>query len=157
MIHLSFSLPESASPWRRTWDGAKQGDPAGIAEIDLRYKYFGVNVEMIVEGVEIISKRRFVTLVDLALSLSGVIERISRGEDAAFGFTESDEVIRLRQAGESISVSSSKKQEQASVARDEILAELSEFLRSAHSRLIEEVPELRENPVIRMIDASSQP
>lgn len=151
MIHLSFSLPEPASPWRRTWDGAKQGDPAGLAEIDLRYKYFGVNVEMVIGGVEIISKKRFVTLVDLALSLRGAVERISRGEDAEFGFTESEEVIRLSQAGESILVGSSKKQEQASVARNELLAEFSEFLRSAHSQLIEEIPELRENPAIRMI------
>ncbi|GGL66774.1 hypothetical protein GCM10010129_07750 [Streptomyces fumigatiscleroticus] len=93
MIHLSFSLPEPGSPWRRTWEVAKQGDPAGLAEIDLRYKFFGVNVEMVVDDVEIISKRRFVTLVDLALSLSHAERRISSGEDAAFGFTESEEVV----------------------------------------------------------------
>jgi hypothetical protein len=58
VVYISVSLPESDSPWRRTWDGAKQCDPAGIAEIDLRYKYFGVNVEMVVNGVEIISARR---------------------------------------------------------------------------------------------------
>ncbi|MEW1640156.1 hypothetical protein AB0469_39615 [Streptomyces sp. NPDC093801] len=156
MIDLSFSLPESASPWRRTWDGAKQGDPAGIAEIDLRYKYFGVNVEMVVDDVEIISKRRFVTLVDLALSLRGVAERISRGEDAAFGFTESEEVISLRQAGDSISVSSSKKPGQASVARGELLEKISGFLQSAHSQLVEEIPELDENPVVRRIISGSE-
>ncbi|MEV6669349.1 hypothetical protein [Streptomyces sp. NPDC051162] len=155
MINLSFSLPEPASPWRRTWDGAKQGDPAGIAEIDLRYKYFGVNVEMVVDDVEIISKKRFVTLVDLALSLRGVVERISRGEDAAFGFTESEEVIRLRQAGDSISVSSSKKPEQASVASGELLEKISEFLQSAHSRLVEEIPELGENLIVRRITSGS--
>lgn len=157
MIHLSFSLPGSASPWRRTWDGARQGDPADIAEIDLRYKYFGVNVEMGVGDVEIISKRRFVTLVDLALSLRDVIERISRGEDAEFGFTESEEVIKFRQAGDIILVSSSKKKEQASVARDELVAELSEFIRSTHSRLVEEIPELADNPVIGRISLGSQP
>ncbi|MFE0681220.1 hypothetical protein ACFW17_10480 [Streptomyces sp. NPDC058961] len=156
MIDLSFSLPESASPWRRTWDGAKQGDPAGIAEIDLRYKYFGVNVVMVVGDVEIISKRRFVTLVDLALSLRGVAERISRGEDAAFGFTESEEVISLRQAGDSISVSSSKMPGQASVARGELLETISGFLQSAHSRLVEEIPELDENPVVRRIASGSE-
>jgi hypothetical protein len=156
MIHISFSLPEAASPWCRTWDEAKQGDPAGIAETDLRYKYFGVNVEMVVDDVEIISKRKFVTLVDLALSLRGVAERISRGEDAVFGFTESEEVISLRQAGDSISVSSSKNPVQASVARRELLEEISGFLQSAHLRLIEKIPELDENPTIGRISSGSE-
>jgi hypothetical protein len=156
MIHLSFSLPESASPWHRTWDEAKQGDPAGIVEIDLRYKYFGVNVEMVVGDVEIISKKRFVTLVDLALALRGVVERISRGEDAEFGFTESEEVVSIRQDGASISVSSSKKTGQASVARGELLEKISEFLQSAHSRLIEEIPELDDNPTVRRIASGSE-
>ncbi|WNM35440.1 hypothetical protein RKE30_36310 [Streptomyces sp. Li-HN-5-11] len=156
MIHLSFSLPEPTSPWRRTWDGAKQGDPAGIAEIDLRYKYFGVNVEMVMGDVEIISKGRFVTLVDLALSLRAVVERIYHGEDAAFGFTESDEVIRFRQAGERILVTSSKNPGEASVTREELLEKLSEFLQSAHSRLVEEIPELGENPVVRGIASGSE-
>ncbi len=35
------------------------------------------------------------------------------------------------------------------MARDELLTEFSEFLRLAHSRLIEEIPELRENPAIQ--------
>jgi hypothetical protein len=155
MIRLSFDLPETGSPWFRTWDGARQGDPADIAEIDLRYKYFGVNVEMVVDDVEVISKTGFVTLVDLALSLRGVVDRISRGEDAAFGFTESDEVVRLRQAGGRISVSSSEKPEQASVTREELLEKISEFLQSAHLRLVDEIPRLAENPVVRRIASVS--
>ncbi|MFE9750052.1 hypothetical protein ACFYOT_34510 [Saccharothrix saharensis] len=151
MIHLSFDLPEPASSWRTTWDGARQDDPADIAEVDLRYKYFGVNVEMVVDDVEIISKSRFVTLVDLALSLRGAADRISRGEDAAFGFTESEEVIRLRQVDGHISVSSSKKPGDASVTREELLEKVSEFLQSAHARLVEEIPGLGENPVVRRI------
>ncbi|MET7528808.1 hypothetical protein [Streptomyces goshikiensis] len=87
----------------------KHGDPAGLAEIDLRYKYFGLNVEMVVGGVEVISKRRFVTLVDLALSLSQAERCISSGGDATFGFTESEEVIHLRCDGELIAVTSSKR------------------------------------------------
>lgn len=156
-MQLSFSLPESASPWSATWDEAKRHDPPGISEIDLRYKYFGVNVEMSVSDVEIISKKGFVTLVDLALSLRGVVERVSRGEDAAFGFTESDEVINLRQAGDSISVSSSKEPGQASVARAELLEKISDFLRSAHSKLVEEIPQLNENPIIQRIPSGFKP
>lgn len=157
MMQLSFSLPGSASPWSVTWDEVKRHDPPGIAEIDLRYKYFGVNVEMSVGDVEIISKKRFVTLVDLALSLRGVVERVSRGEDAAFGFTESDEIINLRQAGDSISVSSSKKPGQASVTRAELLEKLSDFLRSAYSKLVEEIPQLNENPVVQRIASGLEP
>ncbi|MEV7026542.1 hypothetical protein [Kitasatospora sp. NPDC093558] len=151
MIHLSFSLPEPASPWHETWDDARRGDPSGISEGDLRYRYFGVNVEMIVDSVEIISKRRFVTLVDLALSLRGVAERISRGEDAAFDFTESEEIISFRRAGDSISVGSSRRPGRGSVAPGELLEKISEFLKSAHSRLVEEIPGLDENVTVRRI------
>lgn len=149
MIHLSFSLPESSSPWRKTWDSARQGDPAAIAEIDLRYKHFGVNFELAVGDVEIVSKKRFVTLVDLALSLSGAVKRISSGEDAAFGFTESEEVIHLRRDGDLISVSSSKRLVQASVGREELVAEFIRFLQEAHSRLAAEIPGLSANPIIQ--------
>jgi hypothetical protein len=149
MIHLSFSLPELSSPWRRTWEGARQGDPAGIAEIDLRYKCFGVNVEMVVGGVEVISKRRFVTLVDLALSLSHAESCISSGEDAAFGFTESEEVIHLRRDGDLIVVTSSKRPWRVTVEPEELAGAFSDFLREAHSRLTSEIPELVAHPVIR--------
>ncbi|MFD5711395.1 hypothetical protein ACFWHW_13525 [Streptomyces pharetrae] len=149
MIHLSFSLPEPGSPWLKTWDSAKQGDPAAITEMDLRYKHFGVNFELTVDGVEIVSKARFVTLVDLALSLSAVVERISSGQDAAFGFTESEEVIHLRRDDDLVAVSSSMRPVRASVERGELVGEVVQFLRSAHSRLIAEVPELSANPVVQ--------
>ncbi|WP_125506288.1 MULTISPECIES: hypothetical protein [unclassified Streptomyces] len=149
MIHLSFSLPEPGSPWLKTWDSAKQGDPAAITEMDLRYKHFGVNFELTVGDVEIVSKKRFVTLVDLALSLSGVVNRISSGDDAAFGFTESEEVIHLRRDGDLVVVSSSMRPAQASVERQEVVGEIVRFLRAVHSRLVAEIPELSANPVIR--------
>jgi hypothetical protein len=149
MIHLSFSLPESGSPWQRTWEGAKQDDPAGIAEIDLRYKYFGVNVEMVVDGVEVISKRRFVTLVDLALSLSHAERRISSGEDAAFGFTESEEVIHLRRDGDLIAVSSTKRPWRVTAEPEVLVDAFADFLRKAYSRLTSEIPGLVNNPVIQ--------
>lgn len=149
MIHLSFSLPEPRSPWRRTWEGAKQADPAGIAEVDLRYKYFGVNVEMVVDGVEVISKRRFVTLVDLALSISQAERRISSGEDAAFSFTESEEVIHLRRDGALIAVSSTKRPWRVTVEQEELVDAFAAFLREAHLRLTSEIPGLATNPVIQ--------
>ncbi|MFJ9552414.1 hypothetical protein ACIRPH_01270 [Nocardiopsis sp. NPDC101807] len=148
MIQLSFTPPEKSSPWSKTWDSVTWDDPAAISEIDLRYKYFGVNFEMVVDDVEIVSKKRFVTLVDLALSLSGVMKRISSGEDAAFGFTESDEVIHLICDGNLISVTSSKSLVQASVGRKELLDEFSRFLREVHYRLVLNIPGLSKNPVI---------
>ncbi|WP_369036790.1 hypothetical protein [Streptomyces adonidis] len=151
VIHLSFYLPEPGSAWIKTWDAAKQGDPAAATEMDLRYKYFGVNFELAVDDTEVVSKKRFVTLVDLTLSLSAAAKRISLGEDAAFGFTESDEVIHLRQDGDLIGVSSSKRPVQAFVGREELVREILIFLRAAHSRLIAEIPELSANPVIQRI------
>lgn len=140
MIHISCSLPEPGSFWWDSWDKPQLGDPATIAEIDLRYKCFDVNAEMIVNGVEFVSKNGFVTLVDLALSIRGVTERLSRGDDAAFGFTQCSDVIHLRQTGESIVISSSEKLKRASAARAQLLAQFSDFLRSARSRLAEEIP-----------------
>ncbi|MFD4990396.1 hypothetical protein [Streptomyces sp. NPDC058374] len=151
MIQLSFCLPESGSAWTKTWDAAKRGDPAAISEMDLRYKCFGVTFELMVGDVEIVSKKRFVTLVDLALSLSGAVKRISSGEDAAFGFTESEEVIHLCQDGDLVAVSSSKHPMRGAVEREELVGEVLSFLREAHSRLVAEIPGLSENPVIQRI------
>ncbi|WP_406158900.1 hypothetical protein OG298_16295 [Streptomyces sp. NBC_01005] len=62
----------------------------------LCYKYFGVSTELVVDEVEVISNEGHVTLVDLALSLCHALSCLSSGEDTAIGFTEDDEVIRLR-------------------------------------------------------------
>lgn len=151
MIILSISLPDSESPWQITWDDAKVKGPATLSETDLRYKYFGVGFRLTVGDIEIIPKGRVVTLVDLVFSLSFAVERISSGQDAAFGFTESDEVIRLRQEGDSVIVSSSKSSVQGSVSREEFLGEVARFLRAAYSRLVAEVPELSVNPTIQRL------
>ncbi|MGX2993298.1 hypothetical protein JNUCC64_03225 [Streptomyces sp. JNUCC 64] len=151
MIHLSFSPPGADSPWRKTWEAARQVGPANIAEIDLRYNYFGANVEMVIDGVEVISKRRFVTLVDLAFSLSQVVNRISVREDAAFGFTESEEVIHLRFDGDRVFVSSSKRDWRIPVEPGEVVDGFAVFLREVYSCLTSEIPGLGENPVIRKI------
>ncbi|MER0244947.1 hypothetical protein AAHZ94_23735 [Streptomyces sp. HSW2009] len=151
MIELSFSLPEPGSSWSGTWEGARQGDPADLAEVDLCYKYFGVNVEMLVGGVEVISRQGFVTLVDLALSFSHAEGRISAGGDAAFNFTESDEVIYLRRDGELIALTSSKRSWRVAVEREELTSAFSRFRREAHSCLTSEIPGLVVNPVIRRI------
>ena len=156
MIHLSFSLPEPGSPWLKTWDNARQCNPAVIAEMDLRYKYFGVNFELVVGDIEVVSKKRFVTLVDLALSLSGAVKRISSGDDAAFGFTESEEVIHLRRDGDLVTVSSSMRPVQVSVRREELVDEFVRFLRAAHSRLAAEVPGLSANPVIQQFSPEQE-
>lgn len=152
MIRLSFTPPAPESPWRRTWEDAKQGDPACLTEMDLRYKYFGANVELVVDGQEVISARRFVTLVDLALSLAHAMRRISAGEDAAIGFTESEEVIHLRRDGEErIAVTSSKQPWAASVGSEELLGAFSGFVRDAYARLTAEIPGLGANQVIRRL------
>lgn len=148
---MSISLPDPGSPWLRTWDDARGKDPATLSETDLRYKYFGVSFRLAVGGIEIVPKGRVVTLVDLMFSLSFVVERISSGEDGAFGFTENDDVIRLRQEGDSVIVSSSKGSAEGSVNREEFLAEAVRFLSECFSRLVAEVPELSINPTIQRL------
>jgi hypothetical protein len=155
MVSSSFDLPVPSSPWRRTWQAAERGDPSAIPEIDLRYKYFGVNAELVAGGVRIISKDGFVTLVDLALSLCRVAERLSRGENASFGFTEREEVISFHLDGETVTITSSKNPQPAVAARGELLAELRTFVRTAHARLVGEIPALAGNPVINRLGRHS--
>ncbi|CCB73215.1 MULTISPECIES: hypothetical protein [Streptomycetaceae] len=151
MIELSFSAPDPASPRRKTWQRALQVNPAEIPEIDLRYKLFGGAVKFIANGVEIISTRKFVMLADLALSLHDAASRISRREDAAIGFTESEEVILFHSSGETVTIESSRKSEQSTVSRDELLESLSQFVRAVYRQLISDIPGLVDNPVIQQI------
>ncbi|UUU44376.1 hypothetical protein [Streptomyces sp. NBC_00162] len=149
MIQFSFEPPGSGSPWRDTWDKACQVSPAAISEIDLCYKYFGVRAELVVDEVEVISGQGYLTLVDLALSVRHALNRLSSGGDSAIGFTESDEVIRLRREGDLVVITSSKHEWRVSVDREELVGAFVEFLREAHSRLTGFVPGLAENQVIR--------
>ncbi|MGW5292002.1 hypothetical protein [Streptomyces bacillaris] len=149
MIHFSFEPPSPGSPWRDTWDKACQVSPAAISEMDLCYKYFGVHAELVVDGVEVVSGQGYVTLVDLALSLRHALNRLSSGEDSAIGFTENDEVIRLRRDGDLVAITSSKHEWRVSVDREELVGAFIEFLREAHSRLTEFIPGLVDNPAIQ--------
>ncbi|WND32827.1 hypothetical protein RI578_42455 (plasmid) [Streptomyces sp. BB1-1-1] len=149
MIYFSFEPPGSGSSWRDTWDKACKVSPAAISEIDLCYKYFGVHVELVVDGVEVISGQGYLTLVDLALSLRHALNRLSSGEDSAIGFTENDEVIRLRREENRVVITSSKHDWRVSADHEELVGVFAEFLREAHSCLIEFIPGLAVNPVIR--------
>ncbi|WP_158710288.1 hypothetical protein [Streptomyces sp. NRRL F-5126] len=148
-MHLSFSVPSQESPWIKTWESIQPQNAAEVSEMDLRYKYFGVAVEMSAGGVDFISKNKYVTLMDLGLSFRDVIAKVSAGRDAAFGFTESEEVIRVRHVGEYVSISSSNSSAQASVSRSDFVAHLSSFVRRARNVLLREVPELGNNPVLQ--------
>ncbi|MFF7553702.1 hypothetical protein ACFZA9_12540 [Streptomyces olivaceus] len=149
MIHFSFEVPKAGSPWRDTWDRATQVNPAAISEMDLCYKYFGVSAELVVNEIKVISSEGYVTLVDLALSLCHALSRLSSGEDAAIGFTEDDEVIRLRRESGLVEITSSKHQWQVSVEQEELVDAFGDFLRGAHARLTENVPGLVDNPAIQ--------
>ncbi|MCW5253782.1 hypothetical protein [Streptomyces sp. SHP 1-2] len=149
MIHFSFEPPGPGSPWRDTWDKVRQVSPAAISEMDLCYKYFGVRAELVVDGVEVISGQGYLTLVDLALSLRHALNRLSSGEDSAIGFTENDEVIRLRREGDLVVITSSKHEWRVSVDREELVGTFVEFLREAYSHLIGFAPGLADNPAIR--------
>jgi len=151
VITLSISLPDPGSPWLRTWDDVRDKDPATLSEMDLRYKYFGVDFRLAVGGIEITPQGQVVTLVDLMFSLLFALERISSGQDGAFGFTENDDVIHLRQESDSVIVSSSKGSVEGSVNREEFLGETVRFLSECFSRLVAEVPELSVNPTIQRL------
>lgn len=106
---------------------------------------------MTVGGVEVVSKRRFVTLVDPILSLSHAERCISSGEDAAFGFTESEEVVHLQHGGDFIAVTSSKCPWRVAVEREELASALSKIIRETYSHLTSGVPGLVADSVIRKV------
>ncbi|WP_143020502.1 hypothetical protein [Sinosporangium album] len=131
---------------------ANRDNPADINETDLCYKYCAVNIEILIEDIEIISARSFVTLIDLALSFSHSMKCITIGEQGGFGFTEREEYISLRCAGDLAVATSSKRHWHATVEREELLEALRKFLQDAYSCLTSEIPELENNPVIRRLD-----
>ncbi|WP_411104985.1 hypothetical protein [Streptomyces sp. cmx-4-9] len=149
MIEFSFTLPEPESPWHTTWDRVQQVNTADISEMDLRYKHFGVRAQLTINDVEVISNRGFITLVDLALSVSWVGKCLAAGEDSAFNFTEGAEVIRLHVEGDRIAMSSSVKPWATSVAREQLLEAFAELRNEAHACLTARVPGIADHPVIR--------
>ncbi|MEU6073200.1 hypothetical protein [Micromonospora sp. NPDC047074] len=117
--------------------------------MDLRYKYFGAQVDFVIDDMTVISKAGHVTLVDLALSLWHVEGRLASGEDAAFGFTEDHEVIRLTGPGLVLTVQSSLRPGSARARRQALIPELAAFREAVYERLVDEVPGLAGNPVIQ--------
>ncbi|ANZ41925.1 hypothetical protein BBK82_44340 [Lentzea guizhouensis] len=148
MVQLSFDVPGAGEPWGDTWTLPKGSDPAAVSEIDLCYRYFGVRVRFVVDQVDVISDRRYLPLVDLALSLVNATDRLSAGRDATIDFTESEEVIRLRVEGSQVAITSSKRAWRAVAGREKLVGEMRNFLRGAYSRLTGQVPGLAENPVV---------
>ncbi|MFY1598257.1 hypothetical protein [Micromonospora sp. WMMD737] len=151
VIQLDFSVPKPGSAWRETWRLRDGSDPATVSEMDLRYKYFGAQVDFAIDDMTVISKVGHVTLVDLALALRHAEGRLSSGEDAAFGFTESSKVVRLEGPGPVISVRPSVSSESAQVSRQQLVPALATFRESVYQRLIVEVPGLEGNPTIQKL------
>jgi len=148
VVQLSFDVPGAGAPWGDTWTLPKGVDPAAVSEIDLCYKYFGVRVRFVVDEVDVISDRRHLTLVDLALALVNATDRLSAGQDAAIGFTESEEVIRLRVEGSQVAITSSTHPWRAVAGCEQLVGEMKSFLRGVYAHLTGQVPGLAENPVV---------
>ncbi|WP_433656568.1 hypothetical protein ACQPW1_35340 [Nocardia sp. CA-128927] len=154
MIHLSFSIPDSSSPLRKTWDYSKVADPANLGELNLIYSYFLVDVEIVInDTMFLISGDMYVTLVDIAVGLRHVAENISRGKNSTLSFAEHDEVLQFLRTGDGILVGSSTKPLRAKVETEELLDGINAFLRSAYSALTEEVAGLRNNLMVQKIIA----
>ncbi|MEU6395289.1 hypothetical protein [Streptomyces sp. NPDC046939] len=152
MIQFSFETPSPESPWwQKTWDSVYRTEPATIDEMSLRYKYFGVRPRLVVDGVAVMSGESHVPLVDLALSLRFALHRLSSGEDAAIGFTESDRVIHLQQEERVIAITSSDSEWRTTVDSEALKASFVTFVREAHSRLIAHCPELACNASIQKL------
>ncbi|MFC5266706.1 hypothetical protein ACFPJ1_31710 [Kribbella qitaiheensis] len=123
-----------------------------LTETDLCYKYFAVAMEFDVDGVDVVRKGRFVTLVDMALGIQYAGRRISAGEDASIGFTEHEEVIHFRRGtGDEIVATSSVRSVVAVVDGAELVGAFGMFVRDAYLRLVAECPGLVANPTVRRL------
>ncbi|GAA1552124.1 hypothetical protein GCM10009827_086050 [Dactylosporangium maewongense] len=149
MISMCFEVPGPASPGSVTWERVRGRDAASLTDTDLRYRLFLVHVEFTVDGVEVIWKGRWITLVDLCLGLTGVVSQVKAGAPSAFGYTEHEEVIHVVPEGGRVVLTSSMKSWRVDADAGELVAACTRFVDTAYARLVAEHPDLTRNAVMR--------
>ena len=143
MVILDFVVPDLDSVLGRSWDAQS------IKPVTLRYKLFYSQVEFSVDGIKFLSRSSFVPLVDLALGMSAVADRLATNTDGALDFTEHDEVIRFVVSGGNVEVSSSKKPAiTATVDKAEMIDALNSFVRRAYDSVVTFHPAIADNETV---------
>lgn len=148
MLQFDFRVPSADSLLRKSWP---VGNHDSFSATELHYKLFYAHVDFSANGVQFISPEGFVTLVDIALGAMHVAKRLSQDSDGALGFTEDDEVIRFRCSDDDVVVSSSKKDEAATIERSEVIRAFRLFAKNAHDSVVAHRPTLSENELVRRL------
>ena len=149
MVIVDFVVPDVDSVLGRSWAKSLEGEARSIKAVTLQYKLFYSQVEFSVDGVKFLSKSSFVPLVDLALGMSGVADRLVCSSDGALDFTEHGEVIKFVVSGENVEVTSSKNPAAtATVGRAEIVDALTSFVGRARDSVVAFCPAISENATV---------
>ncbi|MFI7543767.1 hypothetical protein [Actinoplanes sp. NPDC049599] len=148
MVIVDFVVPDFDSVLGRSWVKALEGDAQSIQAATLQYKLFYSQVEFSIDGVKFLSKGSFVPLVDLALGMSGVVDRLAGNSDGALDFTEHDEVIRFVVSGEDVEVVSSKSPASAAAKKADTIDALTSFVERAYDSIVAFHPAISENATV---------
>lgn len=149
MVIVDFVVPDVDSVLGRSWAKSLEGDARSIKEVMLQYKLFYSQVEFSIDGVKFLSKSSFVPLIDLAIGMSHVADRLVENSNGALDFTEHDEVIKFVVSGESVQVDSSKNPAAtASAKKAELIDAMASFVGRVHDSVVTFCPAMSENATV---------
>ncbi|HWI21082.1 MAG TPA: hypothetical protein VNT22_00550 [Baekduia sp.] len=137
MITLDFKLSAEWHPYDidlRTTDA-----------LELRYDAFLGDVVFRIDEHDFSAQWGWVPVLDFALALRTIAERIATSEHELFEFTESGATIDFRRQGALITVSSSYSQAIATVALAEMTEATADHLQEVVARLVKSYPAVAEN------------
>ncbi len=140
-MHLDYSLSGS-------WDK----DPSFLTsanESDLRYYAFPGDIILQKEQTDLSTDWGWVQLVDFALALRGILQKIESegGAEAQFEFTESDATLHFDRHGHDIAISGSYAPGKIVVPLAQFKKQVLEFAHRLDAELVSKQPDLRENNV----------
>jgi hypothetical protein len=137
MITLDFKLSAEWQPYDidlRTTDA-----------LELRYDAFPGDVVFTVDEHDFSAQWGWVPVLDFALALRTVAERIEKSEHELFEFTESGATIDFRRRGALITIGASYSQDIATVTHIEWAAATTDFLAQVVTRLAQDHPAVGQN------------
>jgi hypothetical protein len=149
MVVVDFVVPDVDSVLGRSWVKSLDRDAQSIKDVVLQYKLFYSQVEFSIDGKKFLSKSSFVPLIDLALGMSNVVDRLADKSDGALDFTEHDEVIKFVVSGESVQVDSSKNPAATATAKKaDLIDAMASFVGRAYDSVVTLCPAMSENATV---------
>lgn len=141
MLRLDYSLSPS-------WDGRGGADLTGAEEWVLRYDCFLGDVVFMIDEMDLSARWGWVPVFDFALALNSIVDALAVGAEEEFEFTESDASISFRRTADVVEIEASYVLGAATVGYADLRGEVKRFLRRILQGLVDQHPELGDNPFI---------